>query len=62
MRAFVQLRQFSATHKDLAQKIAALEQKYGEHDHEIAAIFRSIKKLFDSPPVKPKQRIGFKID
>ncbi len=40
MRAFVQLRRFAATHKDLAQKIQPLEQKYGEHDHDITTIFK----------------------
>jgi hypothetical protein len=34
MRAFVKLREVMATHKDLAQKIEALERKYQEHDEE----------------------------
>ena len=62
MRAFVQLRRFAATHKDLAQKIQALEQKYGEHDRDITTIFSAIRKLLGPPPVKPKNRIGFKTD
>lgn len=62
MRAFVQLRRFAATHKDLAQKIQALEQKYDEHDRDITTIFSAIRKLLGPPPVKPKNRIGFKTD
>ena len=30
-RAFAQLRQLAASHKDLAQKIAAMEKKYDAH-------------------------------
>lgn len=62
MRAFVQLRRFAATHKDLAQKIQPLEQKYGEYDHDITTIFTAIKKLLGPPTVKPTNRIGFKTD
>jgi hypothetical protein len=32
MRAFIQLRQYAASHKDLATKIGALERKYAQHD------------------------------
>jgi hypothetical protein len=62
MRAFVQLRQFSATHKDLAQKVQALERKYGEHDRDIVEIFTAIKNLLNRPPLKAKDRIGFRTD
>ena len=62
MRAFVQLRQFAASHKDLAKKIDALERKYSEHDDEIQVIFKAIKKLLEPPPASPKRRIGFKTD
>ena len=59
MRAFVQLRQFAATHQDFARKIDALERKYSEHDNEIQIIFKAIKALLE-PPLKPKRSIGFK--
>jgi ORF6N domain len=59
MRAFVQLRHFAASHKDLAKKIGALERKYSEHDDEIQVIFKAIKKLLEPQP-KPKRAIGFK--
>jgi hypothetical protein len=60
MRAFVQLRQFAASHKDLAKKIDALEHKYSEHDEEIQVIFKAIKKLLEPAPAPSKRRIGFR--
>jgi len=59
MRAFVQLRRYAASHKELAQKIYILERKYDAHDHEIQTIFKAIKKLIE-PPGKPKRPIVFK--
>ena len=59
IRAFVKLREMLATNKDLAQKINALERKYGEHDQDIQVIFKAIKKMLEPPPVPPKKRIGF---
>jgi DnaJ-domain-containing protein 1 len=61
MRAFVKLREIMATHKDLAQKIEALERKYSVHDQEIQVIFKAIKKLLE-PPTAPKRRIGFQTE
>jgi hypothetical protein len=61
MRAFVKLREIMVTHKDLAQKIEALERKYSVHDQEIQIIFKAIKKLLE-PPTTPKRRIGFQIE
>jgi hypothetical protein len=58
MRAFVQLRQLASTHKDLAEKIAAMEKKY---DARFRVVFQAIKKLLEPPPRAPvpKRRIGF---
>jgi membrane protein insertase Oxa1/YidC/SpoIIIJ len=60
IRAFVKLREVMATHKDLAQKVEALERKYKDHDEEIQVIFKAIKKLLEPPPQPPKRRIGFR--
>jgi hypothetical protein len=67
MRAFVRLREILLTHKDLADKIAALELKYknhdlrlSEYDKHIAAIFEAIRQLMAPPPEKPRRMIGFK--
>jgi len=62
MRAFVQLRQFIASHKELAQQLARLEskitKKFAEYDEEIQTLFNAIKELM-TPPEKPKRQIGF---
>jgi hypothetical protein len=57
MRAFVRLREILATHKDLARKLAELEQKYHE---QFQVVFEAIRQLM-APPALPekKGRIGF---
>jgi hypothetical protein len=68
MRAFVKLKELLLTHKDLAEKIAALEKKYATHDDKIQLIFEAIKKLLEpvpppQPPPEPKKPpIGFHMD
>jgi hypothetical protein len=59
MRAFVKLKELLLTHKDLAEKIAALEKKYANHDDKIKLIFEAIKKLLEFPPGLSKKPIGF---
>jgi hypothetical protein len=61
MRAFLKLRQIMSTHKDLAAKLAHLEQKVGKHTGEIEEIFIAIHKLMN-PPSKPVKKIGFMRD
>ncbi|MCX5677548.1 MAG: ORF6N domain-containing protein [Candidatus Omnitrophica bacterium] len=60
MRAFVRLREILLTHKDLADKIAALELKYknhdlrlSEYDKHITAIFDAIRQLMAPPSELP---------
>jgi hypothetical protein len=56
MRAFVRIRQYLATHKELARTIA-------EHDAKIAVLFNQvgeIVKLLENPPDKMKVIPGFK--
>jgi len=60
MRAFTRLREMLITHKELAVKIEALENRYAEHDQTIKQIFRVIKQLLEPPPPKKKGPIGFK--
>jgi len=60
MRAFVKIREILSTHKELAHKLAELEQKIEKHDTEIQAIFDAIRQLMEPPPEKPKRIIGFK--
>jgi hypothetical protein len=55
VRAFVQLRQMLLSHKELAQKLAALERKY---DAQFTIVFDAIRQLMN-PPVSKERRIGF---
>ena len=57
MRAFTQLRRMLLTNKDLKRKIEEMEKKY---DKQFVIVFQAIKQLLEPPPVKPKQRIGFR--
>jgi len=56
MRAFVNLRRVSLTYTGLKRKIDQMEKKY---DSQFSVVFAAIRKLFESPLVKPKPRIGF---
>jgi len=60
MRVFVRLRQMLATHKELATKLAELENRLKDHDEQILAIFEAIRALM-VPPEKPKKKIGFNL-
>lgn len=55
VRAFVQLREVIAGHKELARKIAQLERRLGDHDDQIMALMEAIKTLMD-PKLPPKNR------
>jgi len=45
IRAFVKLREMLETNKDLAKKIAQLENKFVQHDHQFKAVFEAIRQL-----------------
>jgi len=55
MRTFVRLRQMLITHKDLAHKIAALENRY---DAQFKVVFDALRALTE-PPAQNKRRVGF---
>lgn len=55
MRAFVQLREMIGTNKELARRLAELEQKY---DAQFKVVFDAIRELM-APPKTPVRRIGF---
>jgi len=55
VRAFIRLRSLLAAHKELAQKIAAMEKRY---DSRFKIVFEAIRQLLEPPP-QPKRRIGF---
>lgn len=56
MRAFVRLRELLASHKDLARKLSALEQKY---DGQFRVVFEAIRRLMTPTVPKKRKRIGF---
>jgi hypothetical protein len=60
MRAFVNLRAMVAANKELADKLAELEQKVASHDGHIRSLFEAIRQLM-SPPASPGRRIGFEV-
>jgi len=62
VRAFVQLRETIAGHKELARKIAKLERKLGDHDEQIMVLVEAIKQLMDPKPPPKTRRIGFQTD
>lgn len=55
MRAFVSLREFLLTHKDLAKRIDELEARF---DAQFKVVFKAIRKLM-IPPQKSRPKIGF---
>jgi phage regulator Rha-like protein len=56
MRAFVKLRELLATHKDLAEKLEALEKKY---DRQFKIVFDAIRQLMKLEDPPKERRIGF---
>lgn len=58
MRAFVRLRRILAEHRDLAQRLDELEQRY---DKQFSAVFDAIRQLM-MPPTQAKRPIGFTTD
>jgi hypothetical protein len=58
VRAFVQLRRFLASNKDLARRLAEHEKKLNTHDQAIAGLVDTIRQLM--APAPPRRRpIGF---
>jgi len=63
VRAFVQLRELLAGHKELAQPLdrleARMERKLLTQDQAIAGILDAIRQLMAPPPAPKKRPIGF---
>ena len=63
VRAFVELREALATHKELAKRLDELESRLGRklagHDQAIAGILEAIRQLMAPPEPAKKRRIGF---
>jgi hypothetical protein len=61
VRAFVQLRNWLASNKALAQKLQQLERKVASHDQSISEIVKTIRELMTSQVTK-RRPIGFTAD
>jgi len=63
VRAFVELRETLATHKELAKRLdeleSRLERKLATHDQAIAGVLEAIRQLMAPPEPARKRRIGF---
>ena len=56
MRTFVRLRQILATHKELAERLNSMEQKY---DKQFKVVFDILRQLMEPLPEPPKEPMGF---
>jgi hypothetical protein len=59
VRAFLKLREWVADQSALATKLAALERRVGEHDHELRAIVQALQSLLEPLDEPRRSRIGF---
>ena len=59
VRAFVNLRQMVAGHKDLQRKITQIERRLTDHDEKIIELVNLIKQLLNPEPPPKKRRIGY---
>jgi ORF6N domain len=58
VRAFLRLRDLTASHRELAVKLAKLERKVTHHDEELKTIISALRKLI-VPPIQQRRAIGF---
>ncbi len=59
VRAFIRLRQYLATHKEVVREIEDLKRTQQGQGKQIEAIVDVINRLLEPPPEPPKGRIGF---
>lgn len=59
IKTFIRLREYVATHKELAVRLRELENKVGRHDDDIRSIIEAIRKLMEPPPEPKRPPIGF---
>lgn len=58
VRAFLQLRDLTAPHRELATKLEELEQRVTGHDDELQAILIALREMIQ-PPSQQRRAIGF---
>jgi hypothetical protein len=60
IETFIKLKEMFSAHKELAEKLLALERKIENHDEDIRALFDAIRELMPKPDARTKPPIGFK--
>ena len=62
MRAFVHLRRFLESNKELSRKIEELVKSVSDHNEKIGLIFSAIKQLMEEQEIPATRNpVGFKI-
>ena len=61
MRTFARLRQFLATHTELARQLAEVVRHVQDHEQKIQAIFDVIRHLTAPSSESPRKSIGFHV-
>lgn len=56
---FVKMREMLSANKDILLQMEKMEKKLTAHDEDLRLVFNALKQLL-SPPLEPRQRIGFK--
>lgn len=59
VRAFVRLREFLASHKELARRLEEHEKKLATHDQAIVGLVKTIRQLMAHPTPARGRQIGF---
>jgi len=59
VRAFVQMREALAVHKQIGKRLDELERKVGTHDRAIGQVLDAIRLLTQPPEIRKGRRIGF---
>ena len=59
VRAFIQMRALIVDHKALANKLAELDARVGNHDEQLAAIIQAIRQLASPDGPMHGRKIGF---
>lgn len=64
MRVFVEIRRLALQRNDLTAQLKDIQQRLGDHDGQISAIYDAIENLLDEKVAKKKwderERIGFR--
>ena len=64
MRAFVEIRKIVLQQGDIKEQLKAIQERIGEHDTQLSAIYDAIENLLDDKAAQRKwedrERIGFK--